>query len=189
MPKSKKRAILTSERLRAPSATLTLPSGAKPLGTLPSGAYDSISQAAASLGVTKSFLQNLKRQGAPGFHGSRVYRAELLPYLEDQQKAAAAGQTKMPLRELLENRRLLAQCKRIEHALAADSRSVIPLEPVRSAISVIGEQLKAALRSIYEDELPPILSGLSPESIRLETRKANDRLCAMLFAGTAKILP
>jgi len=146
-------------------------------------AYDSIAQAAAAMGVPKSVLRKLKRDGAPGFHGSRVYPGELRPHLETLQ--STTGETAD--RDALECRRLLAQCKRIEHANLVESAGVIAVAPVLAAIATIGEQLKSALRAIYEDELPPVISGLSPEAIRIETRKANDRLCAKFFAGTDKI--
>ena len=153
-------------------------------GSADAVAYDSIAQAAKVMGVTRAVLQKLKRQGAPGFHGSRVYPTELRPHLEARARDLGAGDD---VRETLENRRILAQCKRIEHANLVESGGVIAVAPVLAAITTIGEQLKSALRAIYEDELPPVISGLSPEAIRIETRKANDRLCAKFFAGTDKI--
>jgi len=148
-------------------------------------AYDSIAQAAKMMGVPRSVLQKLKRAGAPGFHGSRVYPGELRPHLEAAQKDKPPD---APLdRETLENRRLLAQCERIERDNLAAAGKVIALAPVLTAIAGIGEQLKGQLRAIYEDELPPVIAGLSAEAIRIETRKANDRLCAKFFEGTGKI--
>jgi len=148
-------------------------------------AYDSIAQAAKMMGVPRSVLQKLKRAGAPGFHGSRVYPGELRPHLEAAQKDKAPD---APLdRETLENRRLLAQCERIERDNLEAAGKVIALAPVLTAIAGIGEQLKGQLRAIYEDELPPVIAGLSAEAIRIETRKANDRLCAKFFEGTGKI--
>jgi hypothetical protein len=146
--------------------------------------YDSIGQAAAALGIPKRVLQKLKRDGAPGFHGSRVYPAELQPWLEAKNNEAAGGGVD---RDALECRRLLGQCKRIEHANAVDSGGVIALAPVLAAIAGIGEQLKSQLRAIYEDELPPVIAGLSAEAIRIETRKANDRLCTRFYEAANKI--
>jgi len=147
-------------------------------------AYDSIGQAAAAMGVPKRLLQKLKRDGAPGFHGSRVYPGELQPWLEAKNNEAGGGGVD---RDALECRRLLGQCKRIEHANAVDSGGVIALEPVLTAIAAIGEQLKSQLRAIYEDELPPVIAGLSAEAIRIETRKANDRLCTRFYEAANKI--
>jgi|GEM_PF-6883762 len=205
MEKTKKRAIVTAPAPIKVGAAATQVSSKRRRGGQIRGservengrsgpiAYDSIAQAAAAMGVPKSVLRKLKRDGAPGFHGSRVYPAELRPHLETMSSAATATAD----RDALECRRLLAQCKRIEHANLqckriehanlVESAGVIAVAPVLAAIATIGEQLKSALRAIYEDELPPVISGLSPEAIRIETRKANDRLCAKFFAGTDKI--
>ena len=195
MEKTKKRAILTATASpKAKAATTHAGSKERPGAQIRGSergengrsgpiAYDSIAQAAAAMGVPKSVLRKLKRDGAPGFHGSRVYPGELRPHLETLQ--STTGETAD--RDALECRRLLAQCKRIEHANLVESGGVIAVAPVLAAITTIGEQLKSALRAIYEDELPPVISGLSPEAIRIETRKANDRLCAKFFAGTDKI--
>ena len=203
MEKTEKRAI---SKKPAPRASTAAPGGARGgrearaglkhpklavstrrLADLPKDprAYDSIAQAAKMMGVPRSVLQKLKRAGAPGFHGSRVYPGELRPHLEAAQKDKAPD---APLdRETLENRRLLAQCERIERDNLAEAGKLIALAPVLTAIAGIGEQLKGQLRAIYEDELPPVIAGLSAEAIRIETRKANDRLCAKFFEGTGKI--
>jgi len=185
MQKTKKRAkgqtiTAKSETSTAKSDT-TAPAPAQPADPQ---VYDSIGQAAAALGIPKRVLQKLKRDGAPGFHGSRVYMAELQPYLEAKNSEAAGGGVD---RDALECRRLLGQCKRIEHANAVDSGGVIALAPVLAAIAGIGEQLKSQLRAIYEDELPPVIARLSAEAIRIETRKANDRLCTRFYEAANKI--
>src|ERR1051325_1696266 len=43
--------------------------------------YDSIANAASSLGVSAPLLRLAKKSGAPGFLGSRVYPEKLLPWL------------------------------------------------------------------------------------------------------------
>src|ERR1044071_7080238 len=43
--------------------------------------YDSIANAAATLSVDVRLLRIAKKNGAPGFVGSRVYPAKLLPWL------------------------------------------------------------------------------------------------------------
>jgi hypothetical protein len=80
--------------------------------------------AAAGLKVPLPTLKKLKRQGAPGFHGSRVYPDELLPYLKTHQEdpEAVADQA-----FALECRKLLAQCERLEFDNAVARREYRPV--------------------------------------------------------------
>lgn len=176
MEKTKKRAKAQTSTAR--SDTQPAQKAAEPQ------VYDSIGQAAAALGIPKRVLQKLKRDGAPGFHGSRVYPAELQPWLEAKNSEAGGGGVD---RDALECRRLLGQCVRIERDNLEAAGQVIALAPVLAAIAGIGEQLKSQLRAIYEDELPPVIAGLSAEAIRIETRKANDRLCTRFYEAADKI--
>lgn len=50
--------------------------------------FDSIASCASALGLDKSLLRKAKKDGAPGFKGSRVYPLEVLPWLV-RQKAPA----------------------------------------------------------------------------------------------------
>jgi len=73
--------------------------------TFPS--FDSIASCAAALGLDKSILQEAKREGSPGFRGSRVYPLEVLPWIL---KRNTAGR---PTRESI-------QLRRKEHNLSED---------------------------------------------------------------------
>jgi hypothetical protein len=41
------------------------------------------------------------------------------------------------------------------------------------------ERVKMLARQIFEDELPPVTAGMQAGAVRLENRKAVDRLCAL----------
>lgn len=71
--------------------------------------YDSIAQAAPAMGCTVGQLRKYKKEGAPGFRGSRVYPAELLPWLKDRE---AKGEPELGNdREAWEVRRMRMQCE------------------------------------------------------------------------------
>ena len=45
--------------------------------------YTTLSQAASILEEDLKYLKWCKNQGAPGFQSGRIYREEVLPYLDD----------------------------------------------------------------------------------------------------------
>lgn len=78
--------------------------------------YDSIAQAAKALGCTVARLRKAKKQGAPGFRGSRVYPGELVPWLkgkEGGEQGAGSGELD---KEAWEIRKLRLQCEGLELA-------------------------------------------------------------------------
>ena len=59
----------------------------------------------------------------------------------------------------------------------------IPIEQVRGEWTHHIGQATALLRRKFENELPPILSGLDATGIQEECRKAIDEVLAVLHAG------
>jgi hypothetical protein len=77
--------------------------------------YDSIASAAAAMGQSVSRIRWAKKKGAPGFRGSRVYPAELAPWLKAQEEARGRGLEGEPIdKESWEIRRFRLQCERFE---------------------------------------------------------------------------
>lgn len=86
--------------------------------------YDSIASAASALGFTLSDLRKAKRDGAPGFRGSRVYPLELLPWLNAQKKPKGDSKEEIEKRILLKKERdqdFDFGIKRGDYILAADA--------------------------------------------------------------------
>lgn len=76
--------------------------------------YDSIAQAAAAMKVPVAVLRSLKKEGAPGFRGSRVYPAELIPFLKAKESVPDGPMGRTTEKEKLELRKLLRQCEILE---------------------------------------------------------------------------
>lgn len=96
--------------------------------------YDSIAQAAAALKIPVAVLRSLKKEGAPGFRGSRVYPAELVPFLkakESMPDGPLGGVVKE--KEKLELRKLLRQCELLEVEINFKSQKAWDANEVRTA--------------------------------------------------------
>lgn len=62
------------------------------------------------------------------------------------------------------------------------------LESIAEQVRTIGEDLKARLKAILEDELPPKLAPLKTAgAIRAEMKKVNDKICAEFDKTAARI--
>ena len=67
--------------------------------------------------------------------------------------------------------------------MAVKKGEYIATETVRQQwLSYVGKAI-ALLRSKFENELPPILSGLDAQGIREESAKAIDEVCRILHEG------
>jgi hypothetical protein len=139
--------------------------GAAPPAPAPAMVYDSYSAAASALGVTKSLIQRLKREGAPGFRGSRVYASELLPYLRARESLAiknGEGETK----ESLEIRRLRATCERIEDRLARERGQFVAVVDLSTHLRKFAAEVKRLLRQ-KESEFPALVAGLTAPQVKV----------------------
>ncbi len=86
---------------------------------------------------------------------------------------AEAGTTKHDL----EIERLRQQCRRIAFANDVAEKKVIPLADAQHVLITLAEHLKGLLRTSLEDDLPPLLAGLSAPAIRVHMKELNDRIC------------
>lgn len=122
--------------------------------------FDGMSQAAAGLGVTKSFLQWAKQQGAPGFRNSRIYADELEPWMKAHSAAERSND-----KRALECELLVEKIK----ALRFDSEKEQGLWMLKSEHETWqvrkAEQLKANLTDVFKRQLPPKLEGLRAAEI------------------------
>ncbi|MBI4324875.1 MAG: hypothetical protein HY674_06385 [Chloroflexi bacterium] len=89
--------------------------------------FDTYAQASVYLNTPARLLKRAKRAGAPGFRHSRIFLAEVGPWLKEHaQELASPGE-----RERLEIRRLVAQCQRLEYENSAERAKYISSEEAR----------------------------------------------------------
>ncbi len=131
--------------------------------------YDSIAAAAAGMQVSKSFLRLLKREGAPGFRGSRVYAKELAAYI--QQRAPKAGESAS--KEELEKRDLLAKAEMRETRLAQLRGTLVERRILSDHLQRFGAEIKQLLRE-KENQFPALAAGLPADQVKALFVKVTD---------------
>lgn len=143
--------------------------------------YDSIAQAAVALECSVVDLRALKKEGAPGFRGSRVYPAELVPYMKAKAEMAGAiaGAEKRMGKEALECRRLLRQCERLEVALAKEVGRSWDADQVKASWLM---HILAARQTWLT-----LAAGLSPQLAGQTIPEIERRLVAGIDAGLEKL--
>jgi len=135
------------------------------------------------LGVTRRTLQNWrKRRDAPppaanGFHEVSAWREFM--HRHDLKGDAVATDEETALRA----RKLLAEVEERELRLAVKKREYVSIEEVRQTWTRLVGRAKELLRNKFENELPPILSGLDATAIQEESRRAIDEVLAVLNSG------
>ena len=100
-----------------------------------------------------------------------------------RQRGLKGGEETPDIQQALKARKLLAEVEERELRLAVKRGEFIPIEQVRGEWTHHIGQATALLRRKFENELPPILSGLDATGIQEECRKAIDEVLAMLHAG------
>ena len=83
----------------------------------------------------------------------------------------------------LRARKLLAEVEERELRLAVKKREYVSIEEVRQTWTKLVGKAKELLRNKFENELPPILSGLDATAIQEECRRAIDEVLGILHSG------
>ena len=91
-----------------------------------------------------------------------------------------AGKTPVGNEEALKARKLLAEVEERELRIAVKKGEYVPLHQVRTEWIGLVAQATSILRAKFENELPPILSGLDATGIQRECRKAIDEVLRCL---------
>ena len=136
-----------------------------------------IVELASALGVTRRTLSNWRKmKGAPepNPNGSHNVSANELKGHVD----GGGAET-----EALKARKLLAEVEERELKVAVKKGEYILLEDVRKGWHTLVGKAIALLRAKFENELPPILSGLDAQGIREENSKAIDEVCRLLHTS------
>ena len=143
-----------------------------------------IVELASALGVTRRTLSNWRKmKGAPepnpnGSHNVSAWR-DFVQANELKGHVDGGGAET----EALKASKLLAEVEERELKVAVKKGEYILLEDVRKGWHTLVGKAIALLRAKFENELPPILSGLDAQGIREENSKAIDEVCRLLHTS------
>ncbi len=138
---------------------------------------------AAVLGVTRRTLTTWqKMEGAP-----KPLSNGLWPVADWREfvrlRGLKAGKVPAGNEEALKARKLLAEVEERELRIAVKKGEYVPLTKVREEWIGLVAQATAILRAKFENELPPVLSGLDATGIQRECRRAIDEVLLCLHEG------
>ena len=134
----------------------------------------------AVLGVTRRTLTTWqKMEGSP-----KPLSNGLWPVADWREfvriRGLKAGKVPLGNDEALKARKLLAEVEERELRIAVKKGEYVPLYQVRTEWIGLVAQATSILRAKFENELPPILSGLDSTGIQRECRKAIDEVLRCL---------
>jgi transposase-like protein len=138
------------------------------------------SELAMLLGISRQTLYQWKKlEGAPqpqanGLHPIIAWRQ----FIRD--RGLKPGENMTGASEALKARKLLAEVEQREIRTAILKGEYVPLETVRVEWTTQVGKAIALLRAKFENELPPILSGLDAVAIQEECQRAIDEVCGVL---------
>lgn len=135
---------------------------------------------AAVLGVTRRTLTTWqKMEGSP-----KPLSNGLWPVADWREfvrvRGLKAGKVPLGNEEALKARKLLAEVEERELRIAVKKGEYVPLYQVRTEWIGLVAQATSILRAKFENELPPILSGLDATGIQKECRKTIDEVLRCL---------
>lgn len=138
---------------------------------------------ADALGVSRQTIHSWRKiEGAPspnsnGTHDVVVWREFI------KARDLKGGEVQTDLESSLKARKLLAEVMERELRLKIKQGEFVLLEDVKTRWAYHVGQAVALLRKRFENELPPILSGLDAVGIRKELSLAIDEFAALLHQG------
>jgi transcriptional regulator with XRE-family HTH domain len=132
------------------------------------------------LGVTRRTLSTWqRRKGAPKPLANGMW--SVAAWREFVRENGLKGSTKPSANEdALKARKLLAEVEERELRIAVKKGEYVPLDKVREEWIGLVAQATSVLRAKFENELPPVLSGLDATGIQRECRKAIDEVLRCL---------
>jgi hypothetical protein len=139
---------------------------------------------AAILGITRQSLNTWKkRKDAPkpaanGLHDVGAWREFMRR--NDLKGGVALTQDATDIESSLKARKLLAEVEERELRLGIRRGDYVAVEEVRQTWTELVSQATSMLRKKFEQELPPILSGLDATGIQEEARQAIDEVLTIL---------
>jgi hypothetical protein len=142
---------------------------------------------AAILGVTRQSINTWKkRKDAPkpasnGLHDVAAWREFMRR--NELKGGEPLTQDATDIETSLKARKLLAEVEERELRLGIKRGDFVAVEEVRQAWTELVAQATSMLRKKFEQELPPILSGLDATGIQKEARAAIDEVLTILHQG------
>ena len=142
---------------------------------------------AAILGVSRQLLNSWKkRKDAPkaaanGMHDVAAWREFMRR--NDLKGGEPATQDAADVETSLKARKLLAEVEERELRLGIKRGDFVAIDEVRQAWTELIAQAASMLRKKFEQELPPILSGLDATGIQEEARAAIDEVLTIFHQG------
>ena len=139
---------------------------------------------AAVLGITRQSINTWKkRKDAPkpaanGLHDVPAWQEFMRR--NDLKGGEPATQDAADIETSLKARKLLAEVEERELRLGIRRGEYVAVEDVRQMWTEFVAQATAMLRKKFEQELPPILSGLDATGIQEEARRAIDEVLSIL---------
>jgi len=139
---------------------------------------------AAILGITRQTLNTWKkRKDAPKPSANGLH--DVPAWLEFMRRNDLKGGTPQSqetpdIESSLKARKLLAEVEERELRLGIKRGDFVSVEEVRQMWTEFVAQAKSMLRKKFEQELPPILSGLDATGIQEEARRAIDEVLTIL---------
>lgn len=135
---------------------------------------------AAVLGVSRRTLNNWqKMEGAPKALSNGLWPvADWREFV--RMRGLNAGRIPVGNEEALKARKLLAEVEERELRIAVKKGEYVALTKVREEWIGLVAQATAILRAKFENELPPVLSGLDATGIQRECRRAIDEVLLCL---------
>jgi DNA-binding CsgD family transcriptional regulator len=164
---------------RAMLQTLATGSGAAPATAA------SYVELAAILGVTRQSINTWKkRKDAPkpaanGLHDVAAWRE----FMRRHDLKGGVIDSSGDIESSLKARKLLAEVEERELRLGIRRGDYVAVEEVRQTWTELVAQATSMLRKKFEQELPPILSGLDATGIQEEARRAIDEVLTILHQG------
>lgn len=154
--------------------------------SLAAGSTDSVVYAktlvelSAVLGVTRRTLTSWqKMEGAPKPLSNGMWPvADWREFV--RVRGLKAGKTPAGNEDALKARKLLAEVEERELRIAVKKGEYVPVHQVRTEWIGLVAQATSILRAKFENELPPILSGLDATGIQRECRHAIDEVLRVL---------
>ena len=135
---------------------------------------------AAVLGVSRRTLSTWQKiEGAPKALSNGMWPvADWREFV--RLRGLNAGRVPVGNEEALKARKLLAEVEERELRIAVKKGEYVPLTKVREEWIGLVAQATSILRAKFENELPPVLSGLDATGIQRECRRAIDEVLRCL---------
>jgi hypothetical protein len=135
---------------------------------------------AAALGVSRRTLSNWQKiEGAPKALSNGLWSvADWREFIRI--RGLSAGRVPVGNEEALKARKLLAEVEERELRIAVKKGEYVALTKVREEWIGLVAQATSILRAKFENELPPVLSGLDATGIQRECRRAIDEVLRCL---------